>query len=184
MRKSICSLALMLLPALLLAGCGSSGPTAPTVQSRGIVQGMVLAGNGSAVAGADVLVDDKATGVETDDSGYFEVSVTPGEHLITVVADGVKSRPYAVEGSGNREIVIEIVPGEAPPMSDEEFCRLYPRECEEPPKDEPPKDKPPMSDEEFCELYPWECEEPPKDEPPMSDEEFCELYPWECEEPK
>jgi hypothetical protein len=211
MKRLFWILTFALLPTLLFAGCESGGPAAPTVQSRGIVQGTVLADNGNAVAGADILVDGEATGVETDKSGHFEVSVAAGEHLITVVAEGVKSRPYAVEGGEDREIVIELIPGEAPPLSDEEICELYPHECEEPPKDEPPmsdeefckrypweceeqpgdkppKDEPPMSDEEFCKRYPWECEEqpgnePPKDEPPMSDEEFCELYPSECEEP-
>jgi len=139
--------------------------------------------------GKETKEDGKATGVETDGSGCFEVRVDPGEHLITVFADGVRSRPYAVEGGEEREIVIEmeagersddegVPPDEDPPMSDEEFCKLYPRECEEPPKDEPP-----MGEEEICELYPRECEEPPKDEPPMSEEEICELYPRECEEP-
>jgi hypothetical protein len=199
MKKSVWGLALALLSVFLLAACDSGGPTGPQFQTKGVVRGKVLSDAGRAVSGAEVVVDGNATGVETDGNGYFEVSVGPGEHLITVVAEGMSSRPYAVEGSGEEEIVIEMGtgggpddgggnPGDKPPVSDKEFCKLYPRECEEPPKDEPPKEEPPLSDEEFCKLYPWECEEPPKDEPPkeeppLSDEEFCKLYPWECEEP-
>jgi len=186
MKKSVWGTALALLSVFLLAACNSGGPTGPEFQTKGVVRGKVLSDAGKAVSGADVVVDGNATGVETNGDGYFEVAVEPGGHLITVVAEGVSSRPYAVEGSGEEEIVIEMgagggePPGDNPPLSDEEFCKRYPRECEEPPKDEPPKDEPPkdeppLSDEEFCKLYPWECEEPPKDEPPLSDEEFCKL---------
>ena len=82
MKKSIWGTALALLSVFLLAACNSGGPTGPEFQTKGVVRGKVLSDAGTAVSGADVVVDGEATGVETDGSGYFEVSVDPAEETI------------------------------------------------------------------------------------------------------
>ncbi len=71
------------------------------------ISGKVLeAGNGKAISGAQVTVGTKT--MVSDDAGFFKLDMLPGDHTVTVTADGYWKYAGNITLSGNITKDIEL----------------------------------------------------------------------------
>jgi hypothetical protein len=101
MKKKYLVLILILISAMLIAGCGSSGgkddgavtttPVKPTPLPPSYnLTGTVVGENGVSVPGITIYVFKPSYATTTDASGYYSLNVTQAEHLVMTSKPGSK----------------------------------------------------------------------------------------------
>jgi hypothetical protein len=104
-------IAAALAAAMMLAmGCGKeNGLTG--YSSKGLIKGNVTIGD-AAVAGAAVFVDGVDTGVVTDEDGSFELDLPAGDHIVSLVVDGVTTSSVLIlVGDDDMTIAFTVTSG-------------------------------------------------------------------------
>ena len=66
------------------------------LQGQVLLQGKVIASDGSPLIGATVMLKNTTRGVTTDDAGFFSIELPPGEHMLVVSYVGYGSRELTV----------------------------------------------------------------------------------------
>ncbi len=87
---------------------GSNNTTTPTQPSVAYITGQVVdASTGKAIAGANVTVEGVTT-VQTDASGYYNVTVQPGTYNVTATAPGYESATKTVTVEAGEKAVVNF----------------------------------------------------------------------------